>query len=443
MHTLIKARDLPGRRLLLLGLLPFACAGGQNRPSPPLAATLIIRGAAVFDGERALGPADVAVDGERIVAVGPQLAVAASAQVVDGKGMTLLPGLVDAHAHIWDELALEKQLVFGVTTVLDMAGDPARARPLRAAAAGSTALADFRGAGNPVVAPGGVGTQYNVAYDTLADSAQTEAFVDAIVAAGSDYVKLMTDDLSALGLPRTVPTLDRDTITRAIARAHHHHKLALVHVTQRADAETAIAAGADGLAHLFADAPADPPLVAKMQQQGLFVITTLVAMRTLAGEAGGAALAADPDIQPYLDQRDTTNLTTVPAALARTTKLRSAHAAASAAALAAAGVDLLVGTDSPNPGSSHGASMHDELALLVAAGLTPAAALRSATATPARRFGLADRGRIAAGLRADLLLVEGDPLADITRTRHITGVWRGGVAYDREAWRQKLAAQRR
>jgi imidazolonepropionase-like amidohydrolase len=440
MKELIMARGLPGARFVLLGFMLIGCAGSRSRPAAPLAATLLIRGAAVFDGERPLGRLDVAVDGDRIVAVGADLAVAETAQVVDGRDRTLLPGLMDAHAHIWDELALEKQLVFGVTTVLDMAGDPARARELRVAAARSAALADFRGAGNPVVAPGGVGTQYSVKYDTLADPAQVDAFVDAIVAAGSDYVKLMADDLSGLGL-RTVPTLDRDTLAKAIAQAHHHHKLAVVHVTQLADAQMAIDGQADGLAHLFADAPADAALVARARQQNSFVITTLVALRTLAGEAAGAALAADPDIAPYLDAVDTANLRQAPPpVLAQSTRLRRAHAASSAMAFHAGGVDLLVGTDCPNPGTTHGASVHDELALLVEAGLPPAAALRAATATPARRFGLADRGRIAPGLRADLLLVDGDPLADITATRRIAGVWRGGVAYDRAAWKQRLAA---
>jgi imidazolonepropionase-like amidohydrolase len=73
--------------------------------------------------------------------------------------------------------------------------------------------------------------------------------------------------------------------------------------------------------------------------------------------------------------------------------------------------------------------MHLELALLVRGGLSPREALRSATATPARVFGLADRGRIVPGARADLLLVAGDPLTDITATRDVRGVWRAGVRY--------------
>jgi imidazolonepropionase-like amidohydrolase len=71
----------------------------------------------------------------------------------------------------------------------------------------------------------------------------------------------------------------------------------------------------------------------------------------------------------------------------------------------------------------------------VGAGLTPLEALRAATSTPARAFGLTDRGRIATGLRADLVLVEGDPTTDITRTRRIVAVWKRGVPAKRTTYR--------
>jgi imidazolonepropionase-like amidohydrolase len=71
------------------------------------------------------------------------------------------------------------------------------------------------------------------------------------------------------------------------------------------------------------------------------------------------------------------------------------------------------------------------MALLVQAGLSPREALTAATAAPAEVFGLSDRGRIAAGLTADLLLVRGDPTADINATSEIVAIWRGGVRVDR------------
>jgi hypothetical protein len=80
--------------------------------------------------------------------------------------------------------------------------------------------------------------------------------------------------------------------------------------------------------------------------------------------------------------------------------------------------------------------------LLVRAGLTPTEALAAATSVPARAFRLNDRGRIAPGLRADLVLVDGDPTADITATRAIVGIWKGGVRFDRAAYAQRAAATR-
>jgi hypothetical protein len=96
-----------------------------------------------------------------------------------------------------------------------------------------------------------------------------------------------------------------------------------------------------------------------------------------------------------------------------------------------AGVPILAGSDAPNPGTAHGLTMHREVELLVKAGLTPQAALTAATAAPARAYGLKDRGRIAQGLRADVLLVSGDPTTDITTTREIVGVWKGGARVER------------
>jgi len=106
-------------------------------------------------------------------------------------------------------------------------------------------------------------------------------------------------------------------------------------------------------------------------------------------------------------------------------------AIAAVGGLVEAGVTLLVGTDTPNGTTSYGVSMHRELELLVIAGLEPDRALYGATAATADAFGLDDRGRIRPGARADLVLVRGDPTVDVTATRDILRVWRGGVEVDR------------
>ncbi|GAA5064530.1 imidazolonepropionase-like amidohydrolase [Thermocatellispora tengchongensis] len=104
-----------------------------------------------------------------------------------------------------------------------------------------------------------------------------------------------------------------------------------------------------------------------------------------------------------------------------------ANAVGALRALYRAGAALLAGTDATPFVPAHGTGMHRELRLLTEAGLSPEQTLAAATSLPARHFGLADRGRIAPGRRADLVLVEGDPTRDITAIGSIADVWRRGV----------------
>ena len=118
------------------------------------------------------------------------------------------------------------------------------------------------------------------------------------------------------------------------------------------------------------------------------------------------------------------------------------HAIRNTRALHDAGVPILAGSDAPNPGTTHGASVHRELELLVRAGLTPIEALRAATAAPADAFDLDDRGRIAAGLKADLVLVRGDATADVRATRDIEAIWKDGAPAERSRAPEATGRQR-
>ena len=97
-----------------------ACASRPAAKAAPPHATLAITSVRVFDGEKVLPRATVLVDGSRIVAVAAEVTPAAGVETIDGTGKTLLPGLIDAHVHVFDPAQLEQALVFGVTTVLDM-----------------------------------------------------------------------------------------------------------------------------------------------------------------------------------------------------------------------------------------------------------------------------------------------------------------------------------
>jgi imidazolonepropionase-like amidohydrolase len=411
-------------------------------PSTPAASakSFVIRNARVFDGEKLLPAADVSIENGLISAVGKNLKVAAGSKEIDASGDTLLPGFIDSHTHPWAE-ALDQALLFGVTTELSMFSDPKLGADVRKreAAGQNLTAADLRSSGTLVTAPKGHGTEYGIDIPTLASAANAQSFVDARIAEGSDYIKIIYDDGSAYGIK--IPTLTKEELAAVIAAAHNRKKMAVVHIGSQAGARDAIEAGADGLAHIFEDEAPDASFVELVKKHHAFVIATLSVNESVSGKASGESLVSDPRLSPYIDAQSAGNLKkSFP--VRSVSKVNFANALAAVRALRAAGVPLLAGTDAPNPGTAHGASIHRELELLVQAGLTPTEALRSATSVPAKSFGLNDRGRIAPGLRADLLLVKGDPTQDIFATRDIVSIWKTGVETDRATTRANVAKQK-
>ncbi|MGH8905786.1 MAG: amidohydrolase family protein [Egibacteraceae bacterium] len=391
-----------------------------------------------FDGLSVLPEANVLVKDGRIASVGPPGPTPPGADVVAGRGRTLLPGLIDCHTHV-QGTALAKSLVFGVTTSLDMFTDHRMAAEFRAGqeASGAVDRADLYSAGTLVTAPSGHGTQFLPGIPTITGPEQAQTFVDARIAEGSDWIKIAYDDWQAFG--HRLPTISRETLTAVIAAAHARGRLAIVHVTTMEHARDAIEARADALAHVFMDRLPPEGFGRLVADHNAFVIPTLSCLESMAFRNGETGFAEDPRLAPYLTDKDIAQLrarspfSVKPTYDVAETTVRMLHEA---------GVTVLAGTDAPTFGTMHGVSIHRELELLVLAGLAPVEALAAATSAPATRFGLSDRGRIAPGLRADLLLVRGDPTTDIAATRAIEGVWKLGVPTDRAAYRAQVTARR-
>jgi imidazolonepropionase-like amidohydrolase len=410
-------------------------APGALSPAPSQPAniqpsgTFAIVDARVFDGRTMLERATVVVRAGVIESVGAGSPVPDGVPTVEASGKTLLPGLIDAHTHAFDD-GLERALVFGVTTEVDMFTDSAFAAARRAEQRSGpvSTRADLVSAGTLATAPGGHGTEFHVRIPTITRPDEAEAFVAARVAEGSDFIKLVYDDGASFGLH--LPTLSRETMATLVGAAHRRSKLVAVHVSTAKAAREVIEAGGDGLAHVFCDAPADPNLVALAKSRGTFVVPTLTVLAAAAGDAAGHdGLTADSALGPYIGPTESRTLGAARTARRHTDVI--ARAESNVASLHAAGVPILAGTDAPNPGTAHGISLHEELERLVRSSLSPTEALAAATSVPARVFGLSDRGRIAPGLRADLLLVDGDPSREIAATRRIVAIWKAGVTVER------------
>ncbi|WP_033296026.1 amidohydrolase family protein [Amycolatopsis jejuensis] len=389
----------------------------------------VIAGARVFDGRESLGIVDVEVADGRIVRVGGSRHE--GAELIDGTGATLLPGLIDAHTHT-DADSLRQALAFGITTELDMLSIPERMIPLRAQVAESADLADVRSPSFGLTPAGGHPHQLRKGEDdppwpTAASRSEVPAFVEGRIGEGADYLKVLVEDGHLFGsrLPRLAPEL----VAATVREGHARGKTVLAHAMTVAAAEQVVDAGVDGLTHLFFDRPCPAELVEKIAAAGIFVIPTLTVIASITGQP--TELAEDPRVRPKLTPAWLDNLS---GAIATSPPENFGNALATLAALREAGVDILAGTDAAHlgaPGMAHGASLHDELRLLVSAGFTPLEALRSATSVPAQRFSLDDRGRIEPGRRADLVLVDGDPTRTIGDTLSIRQVWRGGEAQRR------------
>ncbi len=401
---------------------------------------LLIEHARIFDGDRVLENASVLVEGGIIRAVGPRIPAPAGARTIDATGKTLLPGMIDSHTHTIVPASLEQAPIFGVTTDLDMFSDPTTDASIRAQQREGKLLdsADLRSAGYLATVPGGHGTEYGLKVPTITKPEEAQAWVDARIAEGSDYIKAIYDDAREYGGASSRPTLDKATLHALAEAAHKRGKLLVVHIGSLQQALDAIDAGADGLAHLFVGPASSPDFGKLAASHHIFVVATLSVLNTICATPFDAALADDPRLKPYLPPTDATMLK---ASFGLPGKISCEGANQAVRQLQAAHVPILAGTDAGNPGTTQGASMHGEVELLVQAGLSPVEALHAATAAPADVFHLDDRGRIAPGKRADLLLVSGDPTADIRRTRDIVSVWKAGHEINREAWKVSVAKQ--
>ena len=428
----------PWRRdpwIALVGLASFAVLlmilpvpEPADPPGGPLPETnFAVVDVTVFDGEGFRARRDVRVEDGRIRAVGQRLRLPADLPRVDGRGHTLLPGLIDAHTHTYG-MMLTDALRFGVTTVFDQFTMPSLAaakRPARERLARGDE-ADLFSAGNLATAPGGHGTQFGVPVETLTSPEEAPAFVAARKEEGADWIKIVWEDGSTFGAD--IPTLDRETIAAVIEAAHAEELLAVIHISTLEHGLAALEMGVDGLVHVWGDEVISEEDAARLADAGVFVIPTLSVRVAAAGESMGPELleATAPEHVSAMQRQTLTQTFPRPVGT-------SEAAVESVRRLHAAGVRILAGTDAPNPGTGFGISMHGELRLLQRSGLSAAEALAAATGVAADAFRVKDRGRLARGRIADLLLVAGDLEGDLTRTTAIAGVWKDGFPVE-AAW---------
>jgi imidazolonepropionase-like amidohydrolase len=347
----------------------------------------ILRSVRVYRDGAFGDPEDVVIDDDVIgsdAAGGPQTA----------SGGYLIPGLIDCHIHLYGPETLSALTAYGVTSGMDMSSPPALVAALR----GMPGVTDIR---SPLIAATSPASAHAArlkdvpaaAEALVAGVAAVDAWIYRHVEQGADYIKVVID----------LPGFDQETVDALVAAAHARDLKVVAHASRSDAVLMAQRAGIDVLTHAPLDRPIDEIQAAELVASGTVIVPTLTMMQGIVENLKARGIPG-PAYEP---------------------------ARASVATLHAAGMPILAGTDAnatpAAPASPvFGQSLHDELALLVEAGLTPAQALDAATSVAAEHFGLPDRGRIERGLRADLVLLADDPTVDIAATRTIRGVWIAG-----------------
>jgi imidazolonepropionase-like amidohydrolase len=416
--------------------------------------------AKVFDGTEILGQKNVVFQNGKIISISEEVPVDAS--VIDGTGCTLLPGLIDAHVHTSED-SLRDAIIFGVTTELEMQGGMTKkSRELQLK--DKENVADVRSSGMALTAPGGhpdelipkedgipgfilkkmdkMTEQEKQNFIAAFEEGENEdgnkldvttidgavQFVRQQMENGADYFKIMIEEGTVMNAPG-LPMIKPEVLKAAVDEAHKLGKIAIAHILTAEAAKTAVEVGVDGLAHLFIDRPDwTPELIKSIADKGIFVTPCLVLNSSIIGKSA-CHVAKDERVEHKLNEEWKMTMcscfNTFPSGKLEDNfnNVKDLHDA---------GVDILVGTDVSVPmahlgGLAHGVSVHHEMQLLVEAGLSPTQALKSATSVIAKRFSLTDRGQIVEGLRADLVLVKGNPSENISDTLSIVGVWKEGI----------------
>lgn len=388
--------------------------------------TMLISGAAIFDGTSRREGLGVMIDGERVAAVEPLAHFAGHAGArLDASGGTLIPGLIDAHVHVllpagmdafhriagWSQADFTIQGVenlrefrqSGIAAVRDMSGQHYIEMNLRKAVAeGRIPGPVLRCAGKHIIMSGGHVPQTA----RIADSPdEVRKATREQIGAGADHVKIMAS--GGVLSPHTRPQdahLSLGELAACVDEAHRLGRKVASHALGAEAVRNAVRAGVDSIEHGFW---IEDDVIALMVEKRTWLVPTLsVPLGAFRHDPASVPEFARPRIEE--------------ARAAHLDSFRRAHRA---------GVRIAMGTDFPN--IRRGAPLAQELAYMVEAGMAPREALIAATAHGAELLGLPDHGRIAPGACADLLLVEGDPLTDIARVaeprHHRAVIHRGRV----------------
>ena len=450
------------RSIALLGLLALAVALAAARPAA--AQNALFEGARIIpgDGAAAIENGALLVEGGVITRIGRNGEIAppmgAARIALDGK--TVMPTIVSAHVHpgfqkglaysvenftretVLDDL--NRALYFGVSTVMSQGIEKGevmyqiRADQAADRLGGAHLMLAGRGIGAPNAGPGAA-AYAGIAYEITTQDEARNAVLE-LAARHVDAIKIWVDDRGG-----RAPSLPIALSRTVIDEGHRLGFKVSAHVFYHKDAVELAAAGVDAFAHLVRDTEMSDDLIATMNAKGTYVMPNIG-----APERGIHTAVPAWFEEPYLAQllRDTVpadviarmraSFTSRDAATAARNRQNYAILQKSVAKLAAASARIILGSDTGLEDHPFGFAEQKELQMMAEAGMTPAQVVVAATGRSAGYLGLNDRGVIAPGKRADLLVLDANPLDDIRNTRRIFAMYLAGKEVDRAALKASL-----
>jgi imidazolonepropionase-like amidohydrolase len=396
----------------------------------PAGATLF-EGARVIvgDGSAPLENAAFLVQGARIAQVGRrgEVKAPAGAARVDLSGKTVMPAIVDTHVHLANERAalidqLRHKAYYGAAAVVSL-GQDAGDLPFQIRNEVIPGAARFRTAGRGITRPEPGRSEVPYWINTEAEARKA---VQELAARKVDLVKIWVDDRDGK-YPKMTSALSR----AVIEEAHKHGLRVTAHIFTLEDAKELLRAGIDGFAHGVRDKDVDEEFVALIKKRPEVFLVPNLPDRGVAADLSWLS-GTVPEAELKKMQAAATDRPAVQQAFG--------IQARNLARLNKEGVRIALGTD----GAAAWAH-HQEMADMVAAGMTPAQVIVASTATAANVLRLTDLGTIASGKSADFIVLDANPLDDIANTRRIASVYLRGAAVDREAsaarWRSGATGQ--
>ena len=386
-------------RFLSLAVIVLTIIGCSN----PHKYDIVIQNVGLFDGHQDKGKVNIAINRDTIAAITTEELTGDS--LIDGSGKYVLPGLVNAHAHVSSIEHLQAGYSLGILTILNMhTGREGRELDWKKIARDSVGFSTLYGSGHAATVSGGHPNQFSPEMETINDSLSIEEWVNHRIKNKVDYIKIVRDHHEWMGYP-PLPTLSYEQIQKIIDYSHSRGYKVVVHANTVEEMIKIAKFRPDGFVHMLEykeDFPIPDNYYLALRENGVFVVPT-----------GGISLKPINGAPPFIQEWVKNNLLD---AKQRSEIIKKMHEN---------GILIVAGTDAQEGQMNFGEDFFLELDLYQMAGLSNLEILKTATGNAALAFGL-PIGELKVGSKANFVLVAENPLEDIQNLKKIVQVWKNG-----------------